>query len=966
MFANITSVCAVRGEHHHLVAKQSLATIWLHSLRDVNVFCLALAIALFPTFASGEESVDYVRNVFPIFEKYCVSCHVVDEAQGGLVMESYASLMKGGDSGPAITPGVPTSSRLLMMASGKLEPAMPPDDAEGPTAEELTMIATWIEQGAKGPDGEVTMRRELSTPDIKPADDVQLPITAVAISPAGATRAIARYGDVRLVAGDNDLPITSIEPQPGKVNSLQFSRDGKSLLVASGVTGLYGRAAVYDVATGKLISAMEGHSDVVQIAIFSPDEKSVATASYDRQIILWDIQSAKPTQRFVGHNGAVYSLAFAPDGRVLVSGCADETVKVWDVDSGQRLDTMSQPQGEVFAVAVTGDGAFVIAGSADNRLRVWKLLSRDSSQINPLIATRFVDETSLTHLALTADGSRLVLVSESGNIKVLSTTDWTQIAVLESLGETASDLALSSDGKTALVSLMNGGIVKRELPSVAKAASSSNQNEMGMTSVYLEIANRQAAEETALRKEQKLADSSDATQPIRLSRGSELSGTIAAAGGEDWFAFDARHGEVWVVETDTNGLSSKLDTVIEIYDEKQNPVLQTRLQATRDSYFTFRGKNSTQNDDFRVFAWEEMKLDEYLFAAGEVTRLWLAPRGSDSGFNVYPGRGNRWTYFGTSGTVHALGEPAYIVKPLAAGEPPAANGLPVFDLHYANDDDSTQSRGKDSYVLFNSPATARYLIRLRDTRGEGGDSFKYRLRVRPADPGFRANVDKIKTPLRRGAGRELEVSVDRVDGYDGEVSFELDSLPAGIHSNFPVRIQPGASFAIGNIWADKDAASWEGEIQPMITARAMINGKMVEQQAGTAGKLTLIDRPKATIEIHPDKTLASDIGATAAIEPWVVKIRRGETISLVVKIDRAADFTTQVPLGKEQAGRNLPHGVYVDNIGLNGLLVRDGESERQFFVTADPIAELGKRDFFLTGEIESGVTTQSVQLEVLP
>ena len=1004
MSANIVRVCVGLGEHHQ-ESPRSKAPAWERSVLEApsrlpssfmyTVFtarqaeparhlatrqslitrCLALTLAVFPAFASGEESVDYARNVFPIFEKYCVSCHVVDEAQGGLVMESYASLMKGGDSGPAITPGVPSSSRLLMMASGKLEPAMPPDDDqnddEGPTEAELTMIATWIEQGAKGPDGEVTMRRELNTPDIKPADSVLLPITAVALSPDstapdGTIRAIARYGDVRIVAGDNDLPITTIEPQPGKVNSLQFSRDGKSLLVASGVTGLYGRAAVYDVATGKLISAMEGHTDVVQIAIFSPDEKSVATASYDRQILLWDVQSAKPTQQFVGHNGAVYSLAFSPDGRVLVSGCADETVKVWDVDSGQRLDTMSQPQGEVFAVAVTGDGAFVVAGSADNRLRVWKLLSRDSSQINPLIATRFIDEASLTHVALTADGSRLVVVSESGNIKVLSTTDWSQIAVLQPLGETASDLALSSDGTTALVSLMNGELVKRALPNAEKAASSSNPNETGLTSLYLEIANRQVVEEIAARKEQKLAESTDATEPIRLLRGSEVSGTIAAANETDWFAFDARQGEVWVVETDTSGLNSKLDTIIEICDGSQNPVLQTRLQATRDSYFTFRGKNSTQNDDFRVFAWEEMKLNEYLYASGEVTRLWLAPRGSDSGFNVYPGRGNRWTYFGTSGTVHALGEPAYIVKPLADGEPPAANGLPVFDVHYANDDDSTQSRGKDSFILFKSPASGRYLVRLRDTRGEGGESFKYRLRVRPADPGFRASVAKVKAPLRRGAGRELEVSIDRVDGYDGEVIFELDSLPAGIHSNFPVRIQPGASFAIGNIWADKDAASWEGEIQPMITARAMIGGKWVEQHVGTAGTLTLIDRPQATIEIHPDKTLAADIQSSAATEPWVVKIRRGETISLVAKIDRVQDFTTQVPLGNEQAGRNMPHGVYVDNIGLNGLLVRDGESERQFFVTANPIAELGKRDFFLRGEIDGGVTTQSVQLEVLP
>ena len=78
----------------------------------------------------------------------------------------------------------------------------------------------------------------------------------------------------------------------------------------------------------------------------------------------------------------------------------------------------------------------------------------------------------------------------------------------------------------------------------------------------------------------------------------------------------------------------------------------------------FRGKNSAQSNDFRVFAWEEMHLNDFLYANGEVTRLWMYPRGPDSGFNVYPGRGDRFTYFGTSHVTHALGEPAFVVREL--------------------------------------------------------------------------------------------------------------------------------------------------------------------------------------------------------------------------------------------------------------------------------------------------------------
>ena len=46
------------------------------------------------------------------------------------------------------------------------------------------------------------------------------------------------------------------------------------------------------------------------------------------------------------------------------------------------------------------------------------------------------------------------------------------------------------------------------------------------------------------------------------------------------------------------------------------------------------------------------------------------------------------------------------------------------------------------------------------------------------------------------------------------------------------------------------------------------------------------------------------------------------------------DFKERISFGNEDSGRNLPHGVYVDNIGLNGLLIVEGKVERTFFITA--------------------------------
>ena len=68
--------------------------------------------------------------------------------------------------------------------------------------------------------------------------------------------------------------------------------------------------------------------------------------------------------------------------------------------------------------------------------------------------------------------------------------------------------------------------------------------------------------------------------------------------------------------------------------------------------------------------------------------------------------------------------------------------------------------------------------------------------------------------------------------------------------------------------------------------------------------------------------------------------------------------------GGEHSGRNLPHGVYVDNIGLNGLTLLVGESEREFFITAAKWVPETTRPFHLRAEVEGNQTSWPVKLHV--
>ena len=75
----------------------------------------------------------------------------------------------------------------------------------------------------------------------------------------------------------------------------------------------------------------------------------------------------------------------------------------------------------------------------------------------------------------------------------------------------------------------------------------------------------------------------------------------AHAGGVadvDLFRFSARAGEPWVIEVDAARSGSKLDSFVEVLDSQGRRIERVRLQAVRDSYFAFRGKDDTSGQRF--------------------------------------------------------------------------------------------------------------------------------------------------------------------------------------------------------------------------------------------------------------------------------------------------------------------------------------------------------------------------------
>lgn len=874
---------------------------------------------------------DYEKQVAPLLKKYCAGCHNGSDLEGKLSLETFADLQKGGEHGVAVLAGDPASSRLIRVLTGS-EPTMPPEGEPQPTAAEIDVLKRWVEEGAKGPAGAEPDRSVLIVPKIE-SHAKERPIAALDWSADGTRLAVARYGQVELLrkTGEKfeaEKPITGL---PGKVTAVHFTPDGTKLITASGIAGLIGKATVWDLATGQPLREITGHRDILYDAELSPDGKLLATCSYDRKIIVWNVETGEVVRTFEGHNGAVYDVAFHPNGQVLASASADDTCKLWHIGTGERLDTLGQPLKEQYAIAFTKDGKHVVAAGADNRIRVWKLISLDKPAINPLVHARFAHEGAIARLGFTPDGRQLVTVAEDRTVKLWETDGYTERKLFPRQPEVAEALAIAGTGDRFVIGRMDGSVEMfpidplKEGPAAGTAqpmavATASPMPDMPMTTVAEQEPNNLPSQATAL--------------AIPATVTGAIHGPDAAQPDADLYRITARAGQEWVIEINAARSKSPLDSFVEVLTPEGQRIPQVTLQAVRDSYFTFRGKNADQSDDFRIFNWEEMELNEYLYAGGEVTKLWLAPRGPDSGFKVYPGAGNRYGYFDTTPVVHALGEPCYIVQAYPPGTDLIPNGLPVFNLYFQNDDDGRRELGADSRLTFTAPHDGDYLIRVRDVRGFQSAEHKYTLTVRPRRPDFQVIVHGGKPTVSAGSAREFRVEAKRMDGFEGPIRVELTGLPAGFTATSPITIEAGQNNALGVLMAAADAVAptEEAAKRTKATASAEIGGGTVTHDAGSLGEIKLGPKPKILLTIVPTeggaKPLASEPG-----KPLEFEIQPGQTIMLKAIAQRDG-YTGNIPFGNEDSGRNLPHGVIVDNIGLNGLLMVENTSERDFFLTA--------------------------------
>jgi WD40 repeat protein len=195
---------------------------------------------------------------------------------------------------------------------------------------------------------------------------------------------------------------------PGHIAGLDYTRDGKRLLVAERAGPVYtvdaetlepdgrrvdvgdelswgfvspdnhtaiaiagDRFALLDLDTGRVIDE-DGVGFGVNAAQFSPDGRRFAVGGDAGEVRVLNVDTGKwvgPTT--VGHEGVVWQVAFAPDGATFASGADDGAIVLWDGRTGARLVTLASGRPASVAPEFLPDGHSELISSFDGTVATW-------------------------------------------------------------------------------------------------------------------------------------------------------------------------------------------------------------------------------------------------------------------------------------------------------------------------------------------------------------------------------------------------------------------------------------------------------------------------------------------------------------------------------------------------------------------------------------------------------------------
>jgi hypothetical protein len=452
---------------------------------------------------------------------------------------------------------------------------------------------------------------------------------------------------------------------------------------------------------------------------------------------------------------------------------------------------------------------------------------------------------------------------------------------------------------------------------------------------------------------QPLAIPSSVNGRIWISRSGTPEARPQAPGDQDLFTFTAVKGQKLVFEVTAQQLGSPLDSIVEVLDGQGRIVPRALVRCLARTEIALNDPDSTRRS-IRLLTWNELAINDYLLIGDELLQVGSLPTHPDDDLQLRSYRGVRTALLDTSPRNHSVGETVCKASLHPPGTRLETNGMPVFQIDYVNDDGGARFGGKDSRLHFEAPADGTYFLRLSDVRGLEGDRFAYRLTAREPAPDYSISFDPKSFSIPRGGRVSVTVTAERKDGFSGPIDVQFVDLPAGL-SSAAGRIPADADTTVLAIAAAPDASLDASKARLRISDPTSVSAPY--EVPGVA-VLTLVGRASIdgiTVSREAERIDPLDVVALSPPPDLVVttttervELPAGGAVSLTVKVERHNGFTGRVPISV----MNLPHGVRVDDIGLNGVMITEEETSRTMHLVAEPWVQPHHQPIVVVGRVE--------------
>jgi len=415
------------------------------------------SLCLCGSFARAEEPVSFHRQVRPILQQKCAGCHQPAKLKGELLLTSYDGFAKGGTGGPCWVAGKPEQSRVVKHLKGIEDHSqMPEGEAKLPDAQ-IALFENWIKQGAKD-DTPEEFKRTLVTKG-PPIYTKPIVITALAYSPDGTALAVAGYREVLLHKPDGSELIGRLVGLSERIETIVFSPDGETLLVAGGSAGRFGEIQFWNWKKQKLVRSVLPSFDTVYGAAFSDDGKRVSFGCADNSARIIDAENGKQLLRIDHHLDWVFGTALS--GKNIITASRDKTLKVCEIDSGALIGNLTtldptQPSSSYRQMLRRPKADQVLAGGEDGAPRLFGGQVAGGAGGN-LQRTFEKLAGRIEALAFSADGKLIAAGGAGGSAKIYETDSGRVVASLTLPGSVFA-LAFAPDSKTLTAAGLDGKV----------------------------------------------------------------------------------------------------------------------------------------------------------------------------------------------------------------------------------------------------------------------------------------------------------------------------------------------------------------------------------------------------------------------------------------------------------------------------------------------------------------------------